>query len=72
MSLFMNCVICLYLTALTVGLAKKSAGGGRVVEPFNEFLKALRKPAAQDIAQHLKRLVNNETKSVCLVAIIPH
>ena len=51
-----------------VGLAKKSVGGGRVVEPFSEFLKTLRKPAAQDIREHLKRyivhvLVNIERKT---------
>ena len=57
------------------GLAKKSVGGGRVVEPFSEFLKTLRKPAAQDIRDHLKRYarlfvrvyvcpsVNSETKT---------
>lgn len=30
----------------------------RVVEPFNEFLKTLRKPAAQDINSHLKMSVD--------------
>lgn len=29
----------------------------RVVEPFNEFLKTLRKPAAHDIFTHLKTCV---------------
>ena len=52
-----------------VGLAanKKQSGGGRVVEPFSEFLKTLRKPAAQDIVQHLKRSVNSETKTFLYV-----
>lgn len=46
-----------------------------MVEPFSEFLKTLRKPAAQDIRDHLKRYtyavhmyvclsVNNETKTL--------
>ena len=49
------------------GLAKKSVGGGRVVEPFSEFLKTLRKPAAQDIRDHLKRYVcSYMCMSVCL------
>ena len=45
------------------------------MEPFSEFLKTLRKPAAQDIRDHLKRYacsfvrvyvcpsVNSETKT---------
>lgn len=32
----------------------KKQSSPRVVEPFNEFLKTLRKPAAQDILTHLK------------------
>ena len=35
--------------------AKKPGTSTRVVEPFNEFLKTLKKPAAQDIVHHLKR-----------------
>ncbi|XP_064395551.1 rab5 GDP/GTP exchange factor-like [Halichondria panicea] len=33
---------------------KKPASSSRVLEPFNEFLKTLKKPAAQDIVDHLK------------------
>ena len=58
-----------------LGLAKKSVGGGRVVEPFSEFLKTLRKPAAQDIREHLKRYthlsVNSETKTLMIGSNLP-
>ena len=54
-----------------VGLAKKSVGGGRVVEPFSEFLKTLRKPAAQDIREHLKRYIGTCTYiRTCALAYI--
>lgn len=42
----------------------------RVVEPFNEFLKTLRKPAAQDIYSHLKTCVYiHQMHSVCTIAV---
>lgn len=41
----------------------------RVVEPFNEFLKTLRKPAAQDIYTHLKTCVFSHWIIVRLVSL---
>ena len=34
---------------------RKTTSSSKVIEPFNEFLKTLKRPAAQDIVDHLKR-----------------
>lgn len=44
--------------------SRKSKKQPRVVEPFNEFLKTLKKPAAQDIVQHLKTFRKHITEKM--------
>ena len=42
-----------------ISIASSRKQAARVAEPFNEFLKTLKKPAAQDIVAHLKTFVSS-------------
>ncbi|KAL5484561.1 hypothetical protein EMCRGX_G021085 [Ephydatia muelleri] len=50
-----------------VPVTKKSKKPSRSSEPFNEFLKTLKKPVAQDITQHFKTFHEQITKSTASI-----